>query len=881
MSSSPQIEIQRILKKACELPEKDRAAFLFEQSAGDWKLYEQLTDAWSTLDHGHGDEPANAPHPNQSDPQSRYKILEVLGEGAMAIVYLAEQTEPIRRRVALKVAKIGSAWETTSSRFEVERHALAMMNHPNIATIYDTNEAPDGRYYFTLEYISGRKISEYCDSARLSIRGRLELFLDVCSAIEHAHQKGIIHRDLKPTNILMREDSDPPTPKVIDFGVAKAIGDNLAEKKFLTLTRSIVGTIEYMSPEQASGESSAVDSRTDVYSLGVVLHELLTGHLPIEIKRDGSSPYASARQAILDLVPPLMSRRIQRENQESRELKARERGVSSSEHSSGLAGDLDWIVRKAIEKDPDNRYGSASEFAHDIRNYLDGQPVVAGPPGRLYRMKRFSKQNRKLVKWTGVVTLAFVVGIILNLYFVRENRRARHEAERQSQKILQLSSATHLANSTAASEKLYPPDPRMILAMESWLSGPAHELVEAMPGHIRALHDMEKTMREEDVLAHGEADLETQFEYDLLRSLVADLELFADPDPHIGLVANVKARLAYAHTVNQETVLQYGEAWGDAIESIADKSECPFYNGLRIEPQVGLIPVGRDPVTGFWEFVHHRTGTIPNRDSNNRLQLTDSTGVVLILLPGSCFVMGADPDFELLAQYVPDGVYSEVELPAHEVCLDPFFFSKFEMTRRQWFRISGTWSREGSSGGANPPADREPASDVTWVDAESKLRHWGLRLPTEAQWEYAAKAGTDSPWWTGWDPTTIRQRENLLGVYAAVSGVGGATDTYPGIAPVGTFDANPFGLHDTGGNIIEWCLDSWLRYSQPVRKGDGLREGNSDKKVVRGGGSGGHPWAARSGTRKQAWLTLVNGIGFRPARPVEVYASDSEEYHER
>ena len=341
----------------------------------------------------------------------RYRLLERLGEGGMGEVFLAEQSEPVRRRVALKIIKLGMDTKEVVARFEAERQALALMNHPNVARVFDAGATEQGRPYFVMEHVPGVSITEYCDRERLTTKQRLALFQQVCHAVQHAHQKGIIHRDIKPSNVLVMMQDGQPVPKVIDFGVAKAINQRLTEKTVFTEQGRLIGTPEYMSPEQAEMTAVDIDTRTDIYSLGVLLYELLVGSLPFDSKALRQAGYAAVQQIIRQSEPPKPSTRLSLLGEASSTISARRRSDPST-LARQIRGDLDWIVMKCLEKDRTRRYASASDFAADIQRHLSHQPVIAGPPSAAYRVRKFVRRNRALVSASAVVFLTLVAGVV-------------------------------------------------------------------------------------------------------------------------------------------------------------------------------------------------------------------------------------------------------------------------------------------------------------------------------------------------------------------------------------------------------------------------------------------------------------------------------------
>jgi len=349
------------------------------------------------------------PDASTRDPESigPYRIVRRLGTGGMGVVYLAEQTEPIRREVALKVIRKGLDTTTVMRRFEAERQALALMDHPAIARVLDAGETEEGRPYFVMEYVPGEPVTRYCDRKRLTTKERLDLFASICDGVQHAHRKGVIHRDLKPSNTLVAEEGDTPKPKIIDFGIAKAIDRPLTERTLFTEMGVIVGTPEYMSPEQAALSAIEVDTRTDVYSLGVLLYELLVGALPFTAEDLRAAGFDEMRRRIREEDPPTPSARLSTLGARSTDA-ARERQTDAAALRRQLQGDLDWITLKALEKDPGRRYESPGNLAADVRRHLADEPVEAGPPGAAYRLRKFVRRYRLPVAFAATLFLLLV-----------------------------------------------------------------------------------------------------------------------------------------------------------------------------------------------------------------------------------------------------------------------------------------------------------------------------------------------------------------------------------------------------------------------------------------------------------------------------------------
>jgi signal transduction histidine kinase len=339
-----------------------------------------------------------------------YKLLQQIGEGGFGIVFMAEQTAPVRRKVAVKVIKPGMDTRQVIARFEAERQALAVMDHPNIARVLDAGSTGSGRPYFVMELVRGVPITTYCDDNNLPVRERLELFATVCQAVQHAHTKGIIHRDIKPTNVLVTRQGGQPVVKVIDFGVAKAMGQQLTEKTLFTEFAQMIGTPLYMSPEQAELSSLDIDTRSDIYSLGVLLYELLTGTTPVDKEQLKKAAFDEIRRIIREEEPPRPSLRIS--GSETLPAVAAHRHIEPARLSKLIRGELDWIVMKALEKDRNRRYETANGFAADVLHYLSDEPVLACPPSVGYRLRKFARRNKASLAPAAVVSFVVLLAVV-------------------------------------------------------------------------------------------------------------------------------------------------------------------------------------------------------------------------------------------------------------------------------------------------------------------------------------------------------------------------------------------------------------------------------------------------------------------------------------
>jgi WD40 repeat protein/serine/threonine protein kinase len=437
--------LREIYLEACDIPPgTQRSAYLAEACAGDTALREHV-EAMLKLAPQAGD--FFKPFESQHDPRTtrvvlppckvlaegpgtmigRYKLLEQIGEGGFGVVYMAEQVEPVYRRVALKIIKLGMDTHEVIARFDAERQALALMDHPSVATVLDAGATDSGRPYFVMELVRGMPITEYCDTHRLSTRERIDLFIGVCRAVQHAHSKGIIHRDLKPSNILVIAQDGHPVPKIIDFGIAKAIQQPLTQKTLFTRFGQMIGTPVYMSPEHAIGED--VDTRSDVYSLGVVLYELLTGKQPFDIQKLREVGHMEMLRVIKEVEPVRPSTRLTRLGQELAKV-AELRHSNARRLSELVRGDLDWITMKALQKDRTRRYDTPVAIAEDLQRHLNDQPVTAGPPSPAYRAWKFTLRHRYAVAAATGIFISLVIGLAFATFGFLRAREERSRAIR-------------------------------------------------------------------------------------------------------------------------------------------------------------------------------------------------------------------------------------------------------------------------------------------------------------------------------------------------------------------------------------------------------------------------------------------------------------------
>ena len=930
--------VEEIFLRACELPDDERTAFVADAVGDDVALGdevrsllafetgsdERLADVVRRV----GDElpPAEIPASPLTLDDLRvgqrfgaWQLVDLIEAGGMGAVYLAERADAtFEKRAALKLIKADRSSAEVRHWFQRERQALASLEHPNIARLLDGGTSVAGQPFLVMEYVDGgAPIDAWCDRQRLGIEERLRLFQTVCAAVHDAHRHLIVHRDIKPANVLVAPDGEP---KLVDFGIAKFLETDEGG----SLTAQHVMTPAYASPEQFRGE--AVHTATDVYSLGMVLYELLSGRKAFDPKN--VAPADIVRLICEDEPPPPSDAVAEGGDDDEARAIADRRRLGPERLRRRLVGDLDTIVMTCLRKEPERRYASVGELSADIERHLKELPLVARRDTVRYRTSKFVRRNRAFVAAISLV----LVGLVAVSAVQAAGKRAER---REKEKVLRSSDIKRLHVLADQAELLWPAWPGRILDYEDWLrrsealvarvpthraardelraraaplvgdaradaqrkhpSWPALAAVrehlsdhaddraacgipaDELDDHVRGLRAEEAELdRDTTELAYDFATTEDAWQHDILIELLAEFAAFTTPET--GTLDRVRARLAFASTVAERTVSGDDAAarWAAAIVSIADTRECPDYDALVIEPQLGLLPIGRDPASGLWEFVHLQTGAEPERDDAGRLVLTEETGVVFVLLPGGRFWMGAQSESRELPNFDPAA--RDDEMPVHQVELAPFWMSKYEMTQAQWRRVAhanpSRFYRDGYDG-EHAHSDLHPVEMVSWRSAQTMLERLGLTLPTEAQWEFAARAGSRMPWPTGFDHPTLAGSVNLADAKAKRMGMTWIEcgvwpeldDGWTMHAPVGTYAPNAFGLHEVSGNVAEICFDNFERYHEaPARSGDGRRGKPGGNPVLRGASFRHTIDRARSAFRYGSQPDYRHATqGFRPA----------------
>ena len=827
-----------------------------------------------------------------SDPQ-RYERIEEIESGGMGSV-LRVLDRRLGREVALKRSRVrgetdGLRWSdaVTLRRFLDEARVTGRLEHPGIVPVHDFGVDERGGVYFTMRLVRGRSFLDVIRAVRDGEEGWSQIravrhLLAACETVSYAHSMGVLHRDLKPGNLMV---GDFGAVYVVDWGLARIRGGELAETSddpLRTRHGQVVGTPAYMPPEQSRGELDRIDERSDVYALGAVLYHLLAGAPPF-LASDDRQDSAAVLQRVREGPPESLARLAPQAPQE-----------------------LVAICERAMARDPGQRYPSAEALAGDLRAFLEGRVVAAYARGALQQLRKWIVRNRALAAALAFGLFAVLVGAGAALWLAREARRAAELARAQTRAVLSLSALQDLQELKARAETLWPPSPERIPEYEAWVAR-ARALIdgvppqpgdEARPG-LRE-HEAELTALERRAERVGDsteglrfASPEDRWWHSQLDQLVRRLRALDDPDTGLlrgaappGQGWGIRRRLEFAQAVGERSV--HGELaaarWQDCLRTMA---ESPRYAGLSISPQLGLLPLGPDPESGLQEFAHLQSGEPAARRPDGKLEIRHDTGIVLVLIPGGSYWMGAQKDDPGARHYDPEALPDEG--PVHLVELSPYFLSKYEMTQGQWQRLSGAWPKSWMLPDSYKPAWNRrglpwtpllPVEQVSAPDSELLLARAGLCLPTEAQWEVGARGGTPTPYWCGTDPACLALAGNVADAYAR-SHEGAHWDvameawddghTYTG--EVTAFAPNPFGLVGTHGNVWEWCADgSDLEAYSKLPRSDPVHPlAAAGEQIVRSGGFDYSARFSRSSYRfRIAPEVRMYALGLRPARTLKV-----------
>lgn len=858
--------LKKIFGEAISKPPDERAPFVDSACSGDPELRERLQELLAAHEAASGflAEPYRGEGPGDAEKEAEmkgkligdFRILRWIGSGGMGTVYEAQQIS-LNRTVALKVLPPHLSFQDVSIlKFRREAEAAGRQSHPGIVAVHAVGEQ-DGIHYIAQELVEeGATLNDRLDRIRREGLPSSGYFRDtalfvaaVADALEHAHQSGVIHRDIKPSNLLITRDGNP---KVTDFGLAK-VEDALA----LSRTGEFAGTPYYMSPEQVQSRPTGIDKRTDIYSLGVTLYEMLTLKLPFE----GKTSHEVLKQ--ISLVDP----------------------VDPHKANSLVPRDLSVICLKAMEKTRARRYQTMREFADDLGRFVNGDVILAKPAGLNTRLWKRAKRNPLLSTSFLVALLSIVCFVGYELVWsipqlkhekkIAQDERdralaAENKAENQAKiiqenydRIMRLSDVKILSNLIEEADRLWPAIPEQIARFEDWIRRAEDVLgrLDEHQGTLTSLQAKAPTFYDVD----GEQipnhwvfeDTEIQWWHDTLSDLVSGLVELADTES--GLLKKINDRLTFAATIEEKSIDDHTKAWEAAIASIGNREECPHYGGLEIKRQLGFVPIGRDPRSGLWEFAHLQTGTLAARGDDRNLALTEEMGLVFVLIPGGSFDMGAVLPSVLKPLGSPNADPGSLiqESPIRTVFLKPFLLSKYEMTQGQWLRFTGE-NRSSYKPGWGELTLLHPVEQLSWSDCERVLFRLNLRLPTESEWEYAARAKTTSIWWTGNDRESLQGAANLADLYAKTHGgppnwpyAEWLDDGHNVHAPIGTYRPNAFGLHEVHGNVWEWCRDKYGNYAAAPTDGSSSEFEIYKLRVLRGGSWDRDETSCRSALRRE------------------------------
>ncbi len=746
------------------------------------------------------------------DRIGHYRLIEVLGRGGQGLVYRAFD-EQLGRMVALKVLRGDFPDDEALVRFRREAELAGGLDHPGICTVFEVGRE-DGRSYIAMRLLPGQTLSAALDR-RAGVPSASEL--RVCAswvekaarAVQFAHDKGVVHRDLKPANLMLMPDEQVV---VLDFGLARLADDSDG----LTATGALFGTPAYMSPERLEGRPAT--ALCDVYSLGVIAYRLATGLLPHE----ASTPEDLRRMVVSGQFP------------------------NPRTANPAVDRDLEVILATAMAREPEHRYASASALANDLAAWIEHRPIAARPASVWLRWRRWMRREPAMAASVVVLIVCLLGGLTMALAFLARERGLRTD-------LLRASDVDRAGRYLESEQSLYPVDEGLPERAKFWLSD-VDSLLSRRSVHTEGLRHLRLEI--ESSPPNSESNAESKWHAAILEEILHRLDRLE------GRREAVQSRIKRAQSLRERTGSD--DLWEKCRESIRLNG---LYRGLDIPRQSGLMPLQEDPETGFWDFLVVDSGERPKWDQKrNRWRIEGDSGIVLVLLPGGEFTMGG----------VGEGSSARVaDLPPRSVNVEPFLISRFEMTQAQWMRLAEgenpSYYEAGKLGGLADQRRKilptDPVEQVDWHRAVFVLASVGLRLPLESEWEYAARGGTTTAFFTGDDVESTQGYANLQSLELPEEQRSGTPvpwrDGYATNAPVGTFEGNPFGLFDTMGNVLEWCADAWLDPPAPAADSPGLEA----RRAYRGGGAVRPTSLARSFTRGFSPPTAKSReVGLRPAR---------------
>ena len=868
MADDPSQRVEELFDEGLDVPPGDRLAWLEQACDGDQVLFDEVASLFAADDAADSTARAwEAPatellaeamsetgDPWIGQPLGPFVIERLLGQGGMGKVYLARRaTDEFVQRAAVKLVRTGPGRDEVLARFAYERATLARLEHPGIARLLDGGATEAGTPWLAMEYVEGRTLDAWSRARTMDVDERLALALHVCDAVSYAHANLVIHRDLKPSNVMV---DDEGRPHLLDFGVARMLDAD--DSMRLTVGGAAPMTPAYASPEQVRGEAVGVAS--DVYALGVLIYELLVGRLPYRLEQETS---VAVEWAVCHQDP-------QRPSVATASVAPTgTRRSTGSRHARRLAGDLDNILLKALEKDPARRYESVAALADGLRRHREGLPVGARNQTVFYRAAKLVRRHRAASAVALVLVLVLAGAALQWLDSVRRDQE-------QLDQIFRLSDARRLEELIdELATDLRVPLPDRGAALDAWILR-ARELIARCPDHRARLAALDET------ISTGQASEDQLWWRDQLDVLVERVDAFGRDDPFGATLAGGLHRRRLVKDIERRSRIEAAEDWAAAIAEI---SELGVYRGLELAPLWGLAPLRRDPRSGLWEFWLVASGNRPHHDGDGPLELDEESAAVLVLIPGGEVVVGAQPDDAGVMHLDP--LAQPAEQPPLGYDLDPYLLGKHEVTRGQWLRMTGEEGVDQATASVVSMSKDHPAIHVSWFEAESQLRRFGLILPTEIQWEGACRAGLVTPWITGSTPLGLDRFANLADLSAertdgsagwnyAPAHEFGLDDGQTLDAPIATFLPNGLGLHDMHGNVWEWCRDMPAPYGlTEVEPGDGLRiipesVGELGIRVLRGGAFGNPPERLRSSVRWSAEQDFRSySIGIRMSRALE------------